>query len=111
MLALVAVTTVGLSAQAASASAPATLWARLASAARVAEGVAGGGYWIAWSDGHVYAYGTAHFYGSMSGRHLNAPITGILATADGHGYWLVGKDGAVFSFGDAGFAGSMGGTS
>jgi hypothetical protein len=56
----------------------------------------------------VFTYGTAQFYGSMGGKHLNSPITGIVATADGHGYWLVAKDGGVFSFGDAVYEGSMG---
>ncbi len=41
--------------------------------------------------------------------HLNAPIVGIAATADGRGYWNVATDGGLFDFGDAGFSGSMGG--
>ena len=45
----------------------------------------------------------------MGGKHLNAPIVGIAATADGGGYWLVAKDGGVFNFGDAKFYGSRGG--
>ncbi|HEY5173816.1 MAG TPA: hypothetical protein VIK54_18975, partial [Acidimicrobiia bacterium] len=70
----------------------------------------GSGYWLVASDGGVFAFGTAHFYGSMGGHHLNSPITGIVATADGRGYWLVAKDGGVFNFGDAVLSGSMGGT-
>ncbi|HEY4963610.1 MAG TPA: hypothetical protein VIH90_02840 [Candidatus Saccharimonadales bacterium] len=61
------------------------------------------GYWIAASDGGVFAEGTAPFYGSMGGKALSAPITGIASTADGNGYWLVGADGAVYAFGDAGY--------
>ena len=45
----------------------------------------------------------------MGGHHLNAPIVGIVATADGGGYWLVAKDGGIFNFGDAKFYGSRGG--
>ena len=47
----------------------------------------------------------------MGGTPLNAPVTGMAATADGHGYWLVAADGGIFAFGDAPFLGSMGGTS
>jgi hypothetical protein len=69
----------------------------------------GGGYWLAGADGGVFAYGDAAFYGSMGGRHLNAPVVGISATPDGRGYYLVAMDGGVFAFGDAVFAGSMAG--
>ena len=51
----------------------------------------------------------AHFYGSMGGQHLNAPVVGMAATPDGNGYWLVASDGGIFSYGDAHFYGSMGG--
>jgi hypothetical protein len=89
---------------------PVTLTARLASATRVAQVTDGGGYWLVASDGGVFTFGTAQFYGSMAGKHLNSPITGIVATPDDHGYWLVAQDGGVFSFGDAVYGGSMGGT-
>jgi hypothetical protein len=69
----------------------------------------GGGYWIVDSDGGVFAFGDAGFYGSMGGKRLNAGIVGAGATGDGKGYWLVASDGGVFSFGDAPFGGSMGG--
>lgn len=84
------------------------LSARLASATRVATTDNGSGYWLVASDGGVFSFGTAQFYGSMAGQTLNSPITGIVPTADDHGYWLVAKDGGVFSFGDATFNGSMG---
>ncbi|MGO9028560.1 MAG: hypothetical protein ACLQOZ_08020 [Acidimicrobiales bacterium] len=83
--------------------------ARLASATRVAEEGGGSGYWLVASDGGVFTFGTAQFYGSMAGQPLNSPITGIVPTSDGHGYWLVAEDGGVFSFGDAAFEGSLGG--
>jgi len=67
------------------------------------------GYWEVGSDGGVFPFGTAHFYGSMGGTPLNDPIVGIASTQDGAGYWLVAKDGGVFAFGDAHFYGSMGG--
>lgn len=87
----------------------ATLTARLDSATRVAQVEGGSGYWLAAADGGVFAFGTARFYGSMAGKHLNSPITGIVATSDDRGYWLVAQDGGVFAFGDAAFSGSMGG--
>ena len=31
------------------------------------------GYWEVGSDGGIFSFGTAHFYGSMGGMHLNAP--------------------------------------
>ena len=68
----------------------------------------GDGYRMAASDGGVFAFGDAGFYGSMGARALNAPIVGMAATRDGMGYWLVASDGGVFAFGDAGFYGSMG---
>jgi len=71
-------------------------------------GSRGGGYWLASSDGGIFSFGDAGFYGSEGGQHLNAPIVGIAPTADGGGYWLASSDGGIFSFGDAGFYGSEG---
>ena len=82
---------------------------RLASATRVAHEHRGTGYWLVSSTGAVSHFGSAKFYGSMAGRHLKAPIIGIVATADDRGYWLVAKDGGVFAF-NAPYLGSMGGT-
>ena len=69
----------------------------------------GGGYWLAASDGGLFAFGDAGFYGSMGGQPLNKPIVGLTATPDGKGYWEVASDGGLFAFGDAGFYGSTGG--
>jgi hypothetical protein len=68
-----------------------------------------GGTWLAASDGGVFAFGGAPFYGSMGGRRLNRPIVTLAASQSGKGYWLVASDGGVFAFGDAGFFGSTGG--
>jgi hypothetical protein len=65
------------------------------------------GYWMVGSDGGVFSFGDASFYGSLGDVHLNQPIVGIAATPSGQGYWLVGADGGVFSFGDAKFFGSL----
>ncbi|MHB8220722.1 MAG: CHAP domain-containing protein, partial [Acidimicrobiales bacterium] len=69
----------------------------------------GRGYWEVSSDGGLFAFGDAGFYGSMGGKALNAPVVGIATTPTGRGYWEVGSDGGLFAFGDAGFYGSMGG--
>lgn len=63
----------------------------------------GNGYWIAASDGGVFAFGDAQFYGAMGGKQLNAPIVDFCAHPSGQGYWLLGADGGVFAFGNAQF--------
>ena len=70
-----------------------------------------GGYWVARSDGAVFSFAGAPFYGSLGGQRLRAPVVGMAARPDGTGYWLVAADGGVFAFGAAPFAGSMGGVS
>ncbi len=69
----------------------------------------GRGYWEVASDGGIFTFGDAGFYGSTGGQHLNAPVVGMAATPDGRGYWEVASDGGIFTFGDAGFYGSTGG--
>jgi hypothetical protein len=66
----------------------------------------GEGYWLVGSDGGVFTFGDARFFGSAGDQKLNKPITDIVATPSGNGYWLVASDGGVFSFGDAPFYGS-----
>ena len=68
----------------------------------------GGGYWLVASDGGVFTYGDAQFYGSAGSLHLNKPIVGMAATPDGRGYYLVASDGGIFTYGDATFQGSAG---
>jgi hypothetical protein len=77
------------------------------------SGGGGGGttvapYWEVASDGGIFSFGGAQFYGSTGSIHLNQPIVGMAATPDGGGYWLVASDGGIFAFGDAGFYGSTG---
>jgi hypothetical protein len=38
------------------------------------------GYWLVASDGGVFNFGDAGFYGSAGGLHLNQPIVGMAAT-------------------------------
>jgi hypothetical protein len=61
------------------------------------------------SDGGIFAFGDAKFYGSTGAIKLNQPIAGMAPTPTGAGYWLVASDGGIFSFGDAKFYGSTGG--
>jgi hypothetical protein len=74
------------------------------------------GYWLVASDGGVFAFDTG-FFGSIPGlginpagsglaHSLNAPIVGLVRSADGGGYFMVASDGGVFAFGDAHFSGS-----
>ena len=75
------------------------------------------GYWLVASDGGIFSFGNAGFYGSIPGlglapagsglpHSLNAPIIGMVPSADGNGYFMVASDGGVFTFGDAKFEGS-----
>ena len=58
----------------------------------------GGGYWEVASDGGLFAFGDAGFFGSEGGRHLDHPIVGIAAPPDGGGYWEVASDGGIFTW-------------
>ncbi len=66
------------------------------------------GYWLASSDGGVFAFFDAKFRGSAGSIPLRSPVVGMASTPSGRGYWLVAADGGVFAFGDAQFRGSAG---
>jgi hypothetical protein len=61
------------------------------------------------SDGGIFSFGDAAFFGSTGSLVLNKPVVGMAATPDGRGYWLVASDGGIFSFGAAAFFGSAAG--
>ena len=82
----------------------------LTPAGAVAPLPAAQGYWFVGSDGGVFGFGGAQFYGSTGATKLNKPIVGMAVTRSGRGYWLVASDGGVFAFGDAVFRGSTGGS-
>ncbi len=65
------------------------------------------GYWLVGSDGGIFSFGAAQFYGSTGSLHLQRPVVGIVPTADHGGYWLNASDGGVFSYGDTQFYGSI----
>jgi hypothetical protein len=73
-------------------------------------GPSGRSYWEVASDGGIFSFGGAGYFGSMGGTPLNKPVVGMASTPDGQGYWVVASDGGVFGLGDAGYFGSMGGT-
>lgn len=59
------------------------------------------GVWVLKDDGGVWTYPNgAPFHGSMGGKFLVAPMTGIVAHGAG-GYWTISEDGGIFAFGDA----------
>jgi hypothetical protein len=66
------------------------------------------GYWLVASDGGIFSYGDAAFYGSTGAITLNKPVVGMAATPSANGYWFVASDGGIFSYGDAVFRGSTG---
>ncbi len=66
------------------------------------------GYRFVASDGGVFDYGGAPFYGSTGSLTLNKPVVGMAGSPDGGGYWLVASDGGIFAYGDAPFYGSTG---
>ena len=88
---------------------PAAVGAPAAAPAPVGVTAARNGYWLLASDGGVFAFGDAPFFGSLGGVRLSSPVVAMVATPSGNGYWMVTADGQVFSFGDAAFFGSMAG--
>ncbi len=67
------------------------------------------GYALVATDGGIFSFGDAGFYGSTGSMKLNQPIVGMAAHPSGRGYWLVAADGGIFAFGEARFHGSTGG--
>jgi len=65
------------------------------------------GYWLVGSDGGIFSFGQAQFYGSTGSLHLQRPVVGIVPTADHGGYWLDASDGGVFSYGNTRYYGSI----
>lgn len=67
----------------------------------------GRGYWLVGSDGGIFSFGDAQFYGSTGSLTLQRPVVGIVPTYDHGGYWLDASDGGVFAYGDTQFYGSI----
>ena len=73
-------------------------------------GPLGGGYWLVASDGGIFTFGDAHFYGSAGTMASSTPIVGMTGTTPfGRAtHWLVAADGTVFGFGNAQLVGVPG---
>jgi hypothetical protein len=67
----------------------------------------GKGYYLAASDGGVFAFGDASFYGSAVQYHLTAPVTAMATTENDNGYWLLTANGSVYAFGQAPYDGNL----
>jgi len=61
----------------------------------------GKGYWLVASDGGIFTFGDASFYGSMGGHSLNSQVAAMIPSPDGAGYGLVMSNSDLFDFGDA----------
>ena len=70
-------------------------------------GPAARGYWLVGSDGGIFSFGGASFFGSMGSTPLQRPVVGITPSASRTGYWLVASDGGIFSFGSSSYYGSI----
>jgi hypothetical protein len=72
----------------------------------LADGKTAEGFWLADSNGSVFAAGSAP---ALAGHRVPSsdPVVGIGATPDGKGYWLVTANGSVLSSGDARGYGSL----
>ncbi|HEY5109018.1 MAG TPA: protease pro-enzyme activation domain-containing protein, partial [Acidimicrobiales bacterium] len=66
------------------------------------------GYMMVASDGGVFNYGSAGFFGSAGNLGLSVPMVGSAMAPTGTGYWMVDAGGDVFHYGSAGFFGPAG---
>ncbi len=69
---------------------------------------AGDGYWMAATDGRVFAFGAAVHHGQAASPPAS-PVVAMAATPDGGGYWLATATGQVLRFGNAGAFGDLSG--
>lgn len=84
------------------------LSAPLAAFARTPSGK---GYILVGTDGAVFTFGDALYFGSLPelGIVPNRPIVAAAVSSSGGGYTLAGADGGIFTFGDAPYLGGLGG--
>jgi hypothetical protein len=61
----------------------------------------GGGYWLVASDGGIFTFGDAAFYGSLGATPPASSVVGMAPSAGGGGYWMLEADGVVQAFGNA----------
>ena len=61
----------------------------------------GRGYFLVAKDGGVFAFGDAHFLGSLPGKRIATSVAAVTPTNGGRGYYVVGTNGRVYAFGAA----------
>jgi hypothetical protein len=61
----------------------------------------GKGYWLLASDGGLFSFGDAAFFGSLPGSGISSPAVAMRPTRTGGGYLIVAATGAVVNYGDA----------
>ncbi|HEX4245648.1 MAG TPA: hypothetical protein VHY77_08780, partial [Acidimicrobiales bacterium] len=59
----------------------------------------GQGYWLVASDGGVFTFGDAGFFGSTGGGGSVVPTVGLITTPRGNGYAIVVASGALTRYG------------
>jgi plastocyanin len=64
------------------------------------------GYRVGTSNGGIYTFGAADFFGSKAGTALPSPVVATPATFDNQGYWLVTADGHTYNYGAAASVGN-----
>ena len=55
----------------------------------------GAGYWLVASDGGIFTFGDAAFYGSMGGDPPRSPPRRIASQPSGKGYWIIDQNGTA----------------
>ena len=75
-----------------------------------AIGAGYGGYTEISSDGGVFTFGNAEYYGPVLGISPNDPVVGTTSSPNINGYWLATASGKVFALGNTGYYGSLHGT-
>ncbi len=65
----------------------------------------GKGYWLVASDGGIFAFGAATYYGAQPSL-VPQPVKALVVTPGGDGYWVISANGTAAGFGDAGGQGS-----
>ena len=68
-----------------------------------------GGYRMVASDGGLFSFGRAPFYGSRGGLSIGAPMVAVADDPSTGGYWEVTSSGQVYTFGGARYDGAPGG--
>ena len=64
------------------------------------------GYWILSSNGSVFGFGNAPYYGSAFGLLGTSSAVSMVSSPEGKGYWILSSNGSVFGFGEVVYYGS-----